>query len=61
MAAEDPDLPRDPVIEAFKAGVDRTLIEAQRRRSIDERIQTMVAALELAEALHQARRQQRSS
>jgi hypothetical protein len=61
MAGEDPELPPDPVIEAFKAGVDRTLIEAQLRRSIDERIQTMMAALTFAEALREAGRRQSSS
>jgi hypothetical protein len=59
--AEDPELPLDPVIEAFKSGVDRSLIEAQLRRSIDERIQRMIAALKLAEALREAGRKQRSS
>ena len=57
MAADDPHLQADPVIDAFKIGVDRTLIEAQLRRSIDERVQTMMAALELAEALRKAGRQ----
>ena len=61
MSADDPELPRDPVIEAFKAGVDRTLIEAQLRRSIDERVQAMVDALALADALREAGRRQSSS
>ena len=61
MSVPEPELPRDPVIEAFKTGVDRTLIEAQLGRSIDQRIQTMMAALELAEALHEAGRRQRAS
>lgn len=49
----------DPVIEAYKKDVDRTLIREQLRRSVDARVQNMIAALrfaeELARAVHQAR------
>jgi hypothetical protein len=61
MNGPDPDLPPDPVIEAYKKDVDRSLIEAQLRRSIDERVRTMIAALEFAESLRAAGRQQPSS
>ena len=44
----------DPVIEAYKKDVDRTLIREQLRRTVDERVRRMVSALELAAALHDA-------
>lgn len=51
---EEPDLEPDPVIEAYKVHVDRTLLREQLRRSPDERARRMIAALELAEALKAA-------
>ena len=50
----------DPVVEAYKRDVDRTLIREQLRRSIDERVRNMIAALRFAEALHEAGRRQAS-
>jgi len=50
----------DPVIEAYKRDVDRTLIREQLRRSVDERVRNMIAALRFAEALHEAGRRQAS-
>jgi len=46
----------DPVSDVYKRDVDRTLIRAQLRRSVDERIDAMLNALRLAEALHEAGR-----
>jgi hypothetical protein len=61
MDRPDPELPPDPVIDAYKKDVDLSLIHAQLRRSIDERVQTMLGALAFAEALHETgRRQPRS-
>ena len=57
-AADDDRLAPDPVIEAYKKGVDRTLIREQLRRSVDERVRNMIAALRFAEALHDAGRRQ---
>ena len=48
----------DPVIEAFKKDVDRTLIREQLRRSVDARVKNMIAALRFAEALREAGRRQ---
>jgi hypothetical protein len=48
----------DPVIEAYKAHVDRTLIREQLRRSVDQRITNMVASLRFIEALRAATREQ---
>ena len=47
-------IPPDPVIEVYKRDVDRTLIREQLRRSIDERVQNMIAALRLVEELRAA-------
>lgn len=55
MAASER-LEPDPVIEAYKRDVDRTLIREQLRRSIDERVRNMIAALRLAEELREAGR-----
>ena len=44
----------DPVIEAYKRDVDRTLIRAQLRRSVDERVQAMLNALRLVTAFQEA-------
>lgn len=46
----------DPVIEAYKKDVDRTLIHEQLRRSVDVRVRNMIAALRFAEALREAGR-----
>lgn len=56
---EEP-LEPDPVIEAYKAHVDRTLIREQLRRSVSERVRSMVAALRFAESLGRAGRRERS-
>ena len=46
---------QDPVVEAYKTDVDRTLIREQLRRTPDERVARMIAALRLAEEIHAAR------
>ena len=56
--AAQPLLP-DPVIEAYKKDVDRTLILEQLRRSVDERVGNMIEALRLAEELRAAGRRRR--
>ena len=52
------DLEPDPVIEFCKRDVDRTLIREQLRRSVDERVRNMIAALRFTEALRDAARRQ---
>jgi hypothetical protein len=49
----------DPVVEVYKKHVDRTLIREQFRRTTNERIERMLAALRLAEALGAAGRRER--
>ena len=54
------DLEPDPVIEFYKRDVDRTLIREQLRRSVDERVRNMIAALRFTEALRKAARRQQA-
>jgi hypothetical protein len=47
----------DPVIEAYKKDIDRTLLRENLRRSVDERLANLVALQRLAvEARRAARR-----
>jgi hypothetical protein len=48
------DLQRDPVIEAYKAGIDRTLIRERLKRSPGERVEDLVALARFAEQLARA-------
>jgi hypothetical protein len=45
----------DPVIEAYKKGVDRTLLRANLGLTVDERVRKMMAALRLAEEIRRSR------
>ena len=58
--ADESPIDPDPVIEVYKRDVDRTLIRQQLRRTVDERVATMIGALRLAEALHDAGRRQKT-
>ena len=44
----------DPVIEAYKAGLDRTLLRERLARTPAERVEDLVALARFAEALHEA-------
>ena len=44
----------DPVIEAYKMHVDRTLLRENLRRTLDERLANLAAAQRLAEELRRA-------
>ncbi|MSP59740.1 MAG: hypothetical protein EXR72_05250 [Myxococcales bacterium] len=46
----------DPVIEAYKAGIDRTLIRENLRRTPEERILNAMKLQQLAEELRRAGR-----
>jgi len=52
--SEQPDVDRDPVIEAYKAGVDRTLIRERLARTPAERVDDLVALARFAEELRKA-------
>ena len=55
----DPSLPPDPLIEAHKAGIDRTLLRENLRRSVAERMERLVELQRFAEELRRAGRQAR--
>jgi hypothetical protein len=46
----------DPVIEAYKPGVDRSLLRENLRRSLDERMARLVELQRFAEELRRAGR-----
>jgi hypothetical protein len=54
MSDPIPDPPPDPVIEAYKRGIDRTLIRENLRKTPDERIRALQALQRLAEELGRA-------
>lgn len=58
MAKTD-NLPPDPVIEAYKRDVDRTLIRENLRRSPEERLRNLFALQRAAEELRRAGREAR--
>ena len=58
MKAES--LERDPVIEAYKKDVDRTLLRENLRRSVAERLANLQALQRLAEEARKAGRRSRS-
>jgi len=46
----------DPVIEAYKKDVDRTLIRENLKLTVDQRVRKMVAALRLFEEIKKSRK-----
>jgi len=52
---------RDPVIEEYKKGVDRTLIRANLKLSVTERLEQLRAMAELHEEFRRAREKDRPS
>jgi hypothetical protein len=48
-------LETDPLIEAYKKDVDRTLLRENLKRSVAERLAKLVALQRLAEEAHRAR------
>jgi hypothetical protein len=45
----------DPVVEAYKRDVDRTLIQQNLTLSVEERVQKMLSALRLVEEVRRSR------
>ena len=45
----------DPVIEAYKKDVDRTLLRANLALTVEERIRKMIGALRLVEEIRSSR------
>jgi hypothetical protein len=56
MPEEPPPLEPDPVVEAYKQDVDRTLIRANLRRSVEERFQNLMQLQRFAAELRRAGR-----
>jgi hypothetical protein len=52
-------LERDPVIEAYKKGVDRTLLRENLKRSVEERFHNLMALQRAAAELRRAGREVR--
>ena len=50
----------DDVIDAYKRGIDVTLIDANLRRSVDDRLRELQRLLEFAEELQRVGRNQTS-
>ena len=46
----------DPVIEAYKKDVDRTLLRERLKRSVEERLRDLTRMQAIAEELHRAGR-----
>ncbi|NJL26762.1 MAG: hypothetical protein HC897_02235 [Thermoanaerobaculia bacterium] len=59
MKQPDFELSRDPVIEAYKRDVDRTLLRANLARSVDERVRNLMALQRAAEEFRRAGRKAR--
>jgi hypothetical protein len=52
--AGDGDRELDPVIEAYKAGIDRTLLRANLARTVAERVANLMALQRLADEARRA-------
>jgi hypothetical protein len=60
MRRQDETFEPDPVIEAYKRDVDRTLIRENLRLSVEERFEKLMRLQEFAEELRRAGREQES-
>jgi hypothetical protein len=59
MWSLDQPLEPDPVIEAYKRDIDRTLLRENLKRSVEERIEALIELQNLAEELRRAGRRVR--
>ena len=59
MPASRSDTTRDPVIEAYKKDIDRTLIRQNLARTVTERFEAAMALQRFAEELRRAGREAR--
>ena len=60
MPIRSDDLPRDPVIEAYKKDIDVTLIRENLKLTPDERARKLMALQRAAEELRRAGREMRA-
>ena len=56
MANKPFPFPRDPVIEAYKKDIDRTLIRENMKRTVEERFERLMELQRFAEELQRAGR-----
>jgi hypothetical protein len=61
MGADPQAIERDPVIEAYKKDIDRTLLRESLRKTPEERLRALMALQEFAEELRRGRAAARSS
>ncbi|MDF2772373.1 MAG: hypothetical protein K0S86_1867 [Geminicoccaceae bacterium] len=54
--SDEPQPDRDPVVEAYKRDIDRTLLRENLEKSVEERLTTLVALQRLAEEARRAGR-----
>lgn len=59
MADRMDDLPPDPVLEAYKKDVDRTLLRENLKLSVEERLSKLIELQRFAEELRRAGREAR--
>jgi hypothetical protein len=57
MNRQDERFAPDPVIEAYKKNIDRTLIRENLRRTVEERFEALMRLQEFAEELRRAGRE----
>jgi hypothetical protein len=57
MPADQGGLERDPVIEAYKKDIDRTLIRENLKRSVEERFRNLMQLQRFADELRRAGRE----
>ncbi len=57
MPGDQDGLERDPVIEAYKKDIDRTLIRENLKRSVEERFRNLVQLQRFAHELRRAGRE----
>lgn len=56
FVAGDPPLPADPVIEAYMKDVDRTLLRANLKLTVQQRLEDLMSLQRFAEELRKAPR-----
>jgi len=59
MKPPDAEFEPDPVVEAYKKDIDRTLLRQNLRRTVDERMRNLLALQRFAEEVRRAGREAR--
>lgn len=61
MSRLPPDLPPDPVIEAYKKDIDRTLLRESLKLTVEQRVRNLMELQRFAEELRRAGREARQA